>query len=139
MKNIKEFNIDYRLGPKPKNWSRKLKICKCNIPVYFKNDELKVRIDIKYLIEFNDNKLEKRKSTHWYSSRNTNKDITHFELPDIFHNLSNNDFKIILGYFSRGGEEIPSPIYIKIKNEQKFNSLFLKNKRKIKLKKLFDV
>jgi hypothetical protein len=124
---------------KPKNYSRKLNECSCLVPIYLKHDTTHSDyVTIKYKIELNKDKDKIKFSTSLsqYQYRYFGKFKEIIEMPEIFSILSEEDFVIIVSYFTRDGIQVPFVCKIEIENDKKYQQLKNNKVRKQKLNKL---
>lgn len=106
-----------------KNWYRKNDICGCEIYLYEPNAQCRL-IKVRYRIEHTNlspassyvgympNTLKVKKKKYVYHR----KKIIEIELPIIFDKLNKEDYSVSFGEIERGGETIPTIVYITINN-----------------------
>jgi len=120
--------------PKPKNWRRKTFECSCNIGISHNKEDLG-RIDIKYIVKSKHEEIVMQggynKPRWWSRAKPNNWKITHIE--QKFGNIKHT---IHMGYIERGGALTPTPLFVEIKDIDKYKSMILREKRRKKLKQL---
>lgn len=136
---MKIFKIGTNLS-KPKNYSRKDKICSCLCPIFFSNQI--ERVMVKYEVEPNKqqtNFIPKLKKNQWSTYEYWGEFKQIIQLPDIFSKLNEEDYVIKIGSFLRDNIQMPCISHIDIINTQKYLNIKNKEERRKKLVKIKNI
>lgn len=129
---------------KPKNYSRKGKICSCLCPIIY-GDKSKLYVEraiVKYEVE------PKKESSSYIPKLNKNQWATHecwgtftktIELPEIFSKLDEEDYVVKTGTFTRDNIQMPCVAEILILNVNKYLNIKNREERKKKLNKIKNI
>lgn len=147
----------YRAGSnliKPKNFSRKGKICSCLCPIQINSSTYLLpnpaslspkteKVIIKYEVETNtesSNYMPKLKKNQWSTYERWGEFKNVIELPKIFEKLDEEkDFYIKIAYFLRDNIQMPFVYEIVITDYQKYKNIKNKEERRNKLNKIKNI
>ena len=128
---------------KPKNFSRKCKICSCLCPITCEQIPNKIeKVIIKYEVEPNNessNYIPKLKQNQWSTYEHWGEFKKVIELPKIFEKLDEDDFYIKTAYFLRDHIQIPFVYEIIVTNSKKYLSIKNREERRNKLNKIKNI
>lgn len=132
---------------KPKNYSRKGKICSCLCPIIYteqsKMNQLIERVIIKYEVEPNKEThfsyIPKLKKNQWASYQYWGEFKRIVEIPEIFSKLDEEDYVVNVGSFNRDNIQMPFVTEILILNIEKYKILKTQEERRKKLEKIKNI
>jgi len=141
---MKIYKADSNLK-KPKNFSRKSKICSCLCPITYEQilPNKTEKVIIKYEVEPNkesSNYISKLKKNQWTTYEHWGELTKIIELPKIFEKLDEEkDFYVKTAYFLRDHIQMPFIYEIVITNFQKYLTIKKKEERRNKLNKIKNI
>lgn len=138
------MKISYSIGSstKPKNFSRKGKICSCLCRILNGNTGNNIeKVMVKYEVTPNTNSLSyiRPKKYTWANHQYWGEFKQIIELPKVFSKLEDEDYTIKIGSFSRDNIQMPYVAEILILNVNKYLKIKNAEERRNKLNKIKNI